>query len=206
MESSPVIKDMDRRDVDEPLPPFSIRQAVVCEFGNHKWVLDVKVVNGVEFVGLSKWDRHFVQFSTGEALDFRSSNKSANKQFFDELLQSKKLASTAAIKKTLEDSARNDEVIEADARRRKRKLSFSMSTLRASEVLGPPFVDINVRGHSMRVLCELKTNVLWMELTHANMEFVRKGMHESDQAGRSWSRKSSTAVGEVTPSDAIQEE
>ena len=192
MDSSPVVQDMPSEVANNhnaQLPDFNIRHARVCEFGKTKWVLDVKVVNDIEFVCLEKWDRHFVQFSTGEALDFRNiEHKSANKRFFDELLAARKAASVEAIKKALEEPT-TDEAVESDAKKRKRKAHYSMSTLNASLVLGPPIVDIVVRGYSMRVLCELKSTVLWMELIHANMDFVRKGIQDSDRAGRSWSKK-----------------
>jgi hypothetical protein len=182
--------DPPEQESPEQLPCFTLRQAVVCEFGKTKWILNVQVKNDISFVCLEKWDRNFVHFAMGEALDFRADKKrSANKVFFDEMVQARKQASIEAIKKVLTETDEDQQVVDADAKQKKRKVHHTIATIAASEMLGPAYVDIHVRGHTMKVLCSVKSNAIWMELNEQNMEFVRSSMVNSEGTGRSWNIK-----------------
>jgi hypothetical protein len=173
------------------LPAFTIRSTVVIQYGSATWVPEVQSVNDSDFISLNKWDRSFVHFSTGHALDFRAhAKKSANTEFFDRLLRAQRKASADAVASVLRDAEDPLEDEGEPRRKRKRQQVFSMKVLQDSELLGPATVNINIDGHSMTVLCKLRSKSLWVELTNANMTFIRNGTQQSiDKAGRSWHPK-----------------
>ena len=166
-------------------PPFSIMQATVLQFGEKKWVLDTQEVNDVKFVCLTKWCRHFVQFATGQALDMRASKRvTGNKQFFDQLVKERRLASVAAITNTLHANGDGDDQSHG---RKNKKRKFSKADLLSSSMIAPSMVDVTIHGHTMKALFELRSiNQVWIELTMDNMKFVRAGMMQSAGEGRSW--------------------
>jgi hypothetical protein len=176
-------------------PAFTIRSTVVIQYGTSTWVPEIQTVNDVNFIGLSKWDRSFVHFSTGRALDFRAhARKSANTEFFDRLFRAQRKASAAAIASALTADEDGDKDSAEPARKRRRPHTYPMKVLISSEMLGPPTVTIDIDGHTFSVLCKLRSKSLWMELTESNLSFIRAGTLESiDKSGRSWGRAQSQA-------------
>jgi hypothetical protein len=181
--------------------PFSITEVPVIRYGKTTWVPDVKDVNGIRFICLSKWCRSFVHFTTGKALDFRKHKSfSANVEFFDKLVQARKRAAASAITDSLTDL---DVDAPTDGRRtKKRKVTWQ--ELCSSEMMGPPFVTINIDGHEMRVLSELRSSFLWVEFSESNLAFIRQGVEDalgSQSAGRSWAGRKSAACDRGDGSD-----
>lgn len=193
-------------ELNEP-PAFTIRSALVIQYGTSTWVPEIKNVNNIDFVGLFKWDRHFVHFSTGHALDFRGhSRKDANTEFFDKLLRAQKKASVEAVTAALNEGESEQHAEEEDqpAKRRKKKpQTYPMKVLLESEMVGPAIVEINVDGHRMNVLCKLgKSNSLWVEINEENMNFIRRGTRESiHRPGRSRGRAQGSVDGQLRDVD-----
>jgi hypothetical protein len=192
-------------------PAFTIRSTVVIQYGTSTWVPDIQTVNDVDFIGLSKWDRSFVHFSTGRALDFRAhARKSANTEFFDRLFRAQRKASAEAIASALKASEDEPgDAADQHSRKRKKPHTFPMKVLISSEMLGPPTVNINIDGHTFTVLCRLRSKSLWIELNESNLSFIRAGTLESiDKAGRSWGKahRRSLGQGSVEQEEAEQSE
>ena len=185
--------------------PFQLYETTVIKYGQRQWVPEVRDVNGIRFIGLNKWSREFVRFVSGRGLDLRNTQRNTvNSEFFDTMLAARKAASVEAIQNVLNES---DEADDADpspsARRPRKKQRHAWSVLYASQSLGPPFVDILVQGHQMKVLLEIRSNMVWVELTRDNLHFIQTGIMQSP-AGRSYKRKASQLAEHVVP-DAYDE-
>ena len=185
--------------------PFQVYETTVVKYGQHLWVPDVKDVNGIRFIGLSKWNREFIRFVSGRGLDLRNTQmNTVNSEFFDTMLAARKAASVEVIQNVLNESSEADDADPSpSARKPKSKQKHAWAVVCASESLGPPVVDIHVQGHQMKVLLELRSNMVWVELTPENLQFIQAGIIQSP-AGRSYKRKASQAVGSSVP-DASDE-
>ena len=60
------------------LQTFSLSKECVVKHGKFTWVPTQKVEQEIVWFCINKWDRHFVRFCTGKALDLRSSKSGAS--------------------------------------------------------------------------------------------------------------------------------
>ena len=186
---------------------FTIGQVTVVKFGKNMWVPDCKVVNGVTFIGISKWCRQFVLFATGKALDFRKDKSfTANVAFIDTLIKLRKQASVAAITAAMQVEEDIQEPHEGRKHSRGRKRKVSWQEVLSAELTGPAFVRIKADGHEMVVLSELRSPSLWVEFNHANLDFIRKGVQESLSTMGRGSRPNQHSTGHTDPSDIGNEQ
>ena len=181
---------------------FDIADVTIIKHGKVIWIPETKTVNGMQFIGLSKWNRDFVKFVTGKGLGFgNTQSNQVNSAFFDNVLAARKQASIEAVTKALEydEAPEGDLQQEGSKRRAKRSKKHSWSVLCSSEALADPVIEIVADGFSMQVLTELRSNMVWVELTKNNLAFIQKGVQASAR-GKSYKRKS-VADGEGELSD-----
>ena len=157
---------------------FELQQVTIVRTGKNIWVPDVKVVNGRSFIGISKWCRHFFLFATGRALDFRKDPSShGNLEFVNTLIKLRKAASRDAIESAIQLDEEDAADGEHKRKGKKRKVTWHEEV--AAELTGPAFVTINVDGHEMTVLSELKSAVLWVEFNRSNLAVIKTGVCET---------------------------
>jgi hypothetical protein len=180
------------------------KKVVVSNDFKSNWVPETQEVEGMFFMKVSKWDRSFVRFCTGQALLFSGGSRQDINVSFLELLQ--RLRTTVvdeAVKRVLDD--------EAGARKAKRvrKARLSDRDL-VPQVLSIQCPDVRrgdllVPATHIQVLFGVKNSDLWVEATAPVLEDLRHGVLASmdlDQSGRKWKpKKRSAASDHPTGSD-----
>ena len=155
---------------------FKIQQRWVISASNFSWVCNTKKDSaGRDYVRLTKFDRSLVRFALHKGMVH--GQRSANVAIMDRLIQSRRAASVQAVQSQTEDNAK--------ARKRKVRhedgsLVDDFVTIDLEEV-----TDANGKklgGYGTRALWGLDSSQLWLELTKANMEYMRaiiaKGQEE----------------------------
>ncbi|CAE7255754.1 GIP [Symbiodinium sp. CCMP2592] len=149
------------------------------------WLPSVQTVAGVEFLKLSKWDREFVQFCTGRALNLHQAGvkpvHSINVEFFRDLAELRVQACNAAVRKVI------IEACEAENKEKPAKIRLAQQQ---DEFLVGSSVSVEVPAihdsdqavieepRSLRLLWAIRGD-LWMELTEGNLRYVRKAVRNS---------------------------
>jgi hypothetical protein len=184
---------------------FELQQVTIVRTGKNIWVPDVKVVNGRSFIGISKWCRHFFLFATGRALDFRKDPSShGNLEFVNTLIKLRKSASRAAIEAAIQLD--EDDAADGEHKRKAKKRRVAWHEVVAAELTGPAFVTIDIDGHEMTVLSELKSAVLWVEFNHSNLAVIKTGIRETIGHPSSRARRKKDDSGDGTDDDNEQVE
>ena len=160
----------------DPLDPacFIMQPTWLLKSGSVKWYPEIDTQGGVDFVRLSKFDRHFVKFCLQRPMDLsRGVGRSANSTLFEDLLALRKTASVASVSAQME----MPEADEPASQRRKKRV-------RDEDVcLVDPVVRILLPGfefkgetypsREVQVLFGVKSKDLWIELSHKNMAYMR---------------------------------
>jgi hypothetical protein len=154
------------------------------------WVPDSQEVEGATFMRISKWDRNFVRFCTGQALLFSGgTRRDVNVSFIEVLQRLRTSVVDSAVAKAFTD--------EEGGRKRKRSrkarvcdrdlvpsiLSIDCPEIRRGELLVPAM--------TMRILFGIKNHDLWIEALPANLEYIRHGVVsalDAEETGRKWKR------------------
>ena len=184
----------------EEQPRMTIAQKWVikcCDNRRSKfWVANTKDdSHGRPYIKLSKFDRSFVYFCLGKGMDLES-QRSANVQGFDALMQRRKAASVQAVHRALETE--NSQGKKRKVRDEDKELVDDHVTIELDELTTN---DGRVcGGFGARVLWGLDSSTLWLELTEANMEFMRV-MVRAGQSDRGKTKSKNTAAkGKPKPS------
>jgi cytosine/adenosine deaminase-related metal-dependent hydrolase len=74
------------------------------------------------------------------------------------------------------------------------------------QLTGPAFVTIDIDGHEMTVLSELKSAVLWVEFNHSNLAVIKTGIRETIGHPSSRARRKKDDSGDGTDDDNEQVE
>ena len=84
---------------------LQIAQLWVMKEGKDTWIPQTKVIDGIVFGLLDKWDHGLVKVLTGKALDLRKNKTSGtlNTKTFDELFAERQIAFDRALALALED-------------------------------------------------------------------------------------------------------
>jgi hypothetical protein len=160
------------------------------------WCPNTTVVDGVHYVELDKWDRKFILFCTGRGLNLNPGKRhDINYSFLEDLQKLR----TKACDKALAD-AYADETNERPAKRvRKARLSDRDVAGHVVQIKGPDLQrgGVHIQGVTLQVLFGVKHSSVWMELTAANLEYIRNGVlmsMEQNEVGRKWSAKMTSQV------------
>lgn len=167
------------------------KKVVVSNDFKSNWVPETQEVEGVFFMKVSKWDRSFVRFCTGQALQFSGGpRQDVNVSFLEVIQRLRTSAVDAAVKRVFDD--------EAGARKTKRVRKARLS----DRDLVPPVLsmqcpeirrgDLLVPSLHIQVLFGVKNSDLWVEASAPVLEYLRHGVLASldaDQSGRKWKPK-----------------
>lgn len=158
------------------------KQWVVKTSGSKKtWVPTIKKEGDISFIRLDKFDRSFVYFCLGEAMDL-GRGKSGNVQAFDELMSVRKTESIKAVEAVLFAG-------EQPGRTKKRKVREE-----DKELLSKPWVEIAlpVFEHDGQTYGPLSAKAvwgvsdprLWLEFRADILQYMRGLVREGHSAGR----------------------
>ncbi len=162
------------------MKPVLIEHLPVITGGHLKrqWVPTSKVVEDVEFMCISKWDRGFVFFCTGKSLDLRKGAASRiNVPFVDELKGLRDSECDRALAQALYCGDGSDEGPPKKAR--KATKADAVLVQRILELKVPRFGDDGAAAdgvYTMRTLFTPCDGGVWIELNEENLNFVRGGV------------------------------
>ena len=104
-EAEVVQSENEEEPTQDPLDPacFLTQPTSLLKSGTVKWYPEIDTQGGVDFVRLSKFDRHFVRFCVQRPMDLsRGVGRSANSTLFEDLLALRKAASVASVSAQME--------------------------------------------------------------------------------------------------------
>ena len=130
------------------------------------WVPTQKLLHGSSWLQFSKWDRGFVRFVQGQALNLKSNQGggTCNVAFLDDLKKRRQEECDQLLAKALEDPA---EGVEEGQPRKKRKLAKAKAEVTGKDGAVTP-------GREMRMLTEsIDEAKFWVELTASNLEYIK---------------------------------
>ena len=169
---------------------FSLEKRWVIFSKGQKWVPQCKQDSHQrDYIQVGKFDRSFVKFCLGQGMVV--GKRSANVPAFDKLLENRKAASVQAVNANTEDDSK-----------KKRKVRPE------DESLVDGFIHIELEeiqwqgdtlgGYSARALWGLDKNTLWIELTKANLTYL-KAMVSAGQGERGRTRPWKTNETDAKP-------
>lgn len=179
---------MSRSDVEIEM------KVVILNKNNKKnpWLATSTDTGGCKFVLLEKWSRDFTKFVTGKALDLRRCETTGiNSTYFDHLLRQRNDKSKLAVKEAtqVEEEGGNAQYVA------KRRVTAK------DRDPAPPFVEIELPevcfggaafpARSVRVLWNVKSTDLWVELEADVLEHIRLGILQWPKTSRKRARDTS---------------
>jgi len=172
------------------------KKVVVSNDFKSNWVPETQEVEGMFFMKVSKWDRSFVRFCTGQALLFSGGSRQDINDSFLEMLQRLRTS-------VVDEAVKRVFVDEAGARKAKRVRKARES----DRDFVPPVLSIQcpdiMRGDLLvpsmliKVLFGEKNSDLWVETSAPVLEYLRHGVlasMDADQSGRKWKPKQRSAA------------
>jgi hypothetical protein len=186
----------------------TLRLVITNDHLKMPWAPQVKNVNGQTFVQIDKWSRQLCMFVCGTGLNLSKSKKSQSINcLFLEDLQKRR---TAACDEAVADAYGGDDAFaegpptKKRARKAKeadRDIVPSVVAVQCPEVKR---LDLVLPATSIQMLFGVKNNNLWVELSAANLEYIRHGILASVEArefGRHW--RSSVPVYEAEEAPVV---
>eukprot|EP00435_Cladocopium_sp_Y103_P076107 s119_g77.t1 len=189
----------------EPVPepeerPVHIRQVFAVSGGglslahgkgSPQWLPEVVSINGMEFIKLSKWCPMLTRFCTGKSKLMRKKAKAThtiNVAWFEEMAELRKQACNQAWRDVMVANANGDD--SAKPVKFRPAMQQDEFLVDRSVVLSVPRVDEETPARNVRVLWAAKGTDIHIELTTANLEYVRRAIMASEPAEknrrRSW--------------------
>ena len=184
-------------------PSFTLKEVDAVEVQGSKslWIPTTCTVENTKFIKISKWDRGFCKFATGQTMERRSGKQSnsVNYQCLDSLLKLRRQACNSALRKALAEAEACEERPTMSLRGKKKDTQARES-------------DRAIAGHSvyldtpetqrtasvrMQVLWSVQSD-LWVEYTQVNLEYLRSCILDEKEAqalGRTRKRKADEAHG-----------
>ena len=160
-------------------PAFFVMKPTWClTSGTVKWYPEIDTQGGVDFVRLSKFDRHFVKFCLQRPMDLsRGVGRSANSTLFEDLLSLRKTASVASVSAQMEMPETEVDDAAAMTKRRKKRVRDEDVCL-VDPVVTIWLTELEFKGETfpsreVKVLFGVKSKALWMELSHDNLTYMR---------------------------------
>jgi hypothetical protein len=156
------------------------------------WIPDTKVVDGVAYCRVNKWDRGFVRFATAKTL---KEHQNANVQFVDELIRLRNNACDALFRSNQQPA--QTEQHEADGQVSKKRRQAYVRKARSSDGCFLPasmtmvLPDVArhdgevLRGFECKVLFEgIRTSNLYIEMNADVMNYIYCGVSCCGTKGR----------------------
>jgi hypothetical protein len=149
------------------------------------WLPEFKVVQGIAFVKLSKWDRGFVRYLTARALDLGDKHTYANFAFFDELCSRRDIAFDEALQNIAQQAEADAQEAGQPSRPAKRPRR-NMRARHSDAAVLPAMAAIDVPNFPLcsrddipdriNVLIDgLRTRTLFAQLEVGVLECIREG-------------------------------
>eukprot|EP00439_Symbiodinium_sp_Y106_P024521 s8377_g3.t1 len=191
----------DRQDDEEELP-IKIYTALCIEGAGLKkktWQPAIQIVSGTNFVKLQKWDRFLTQFVTGKGLRLHSSKEhNINRQWFHIMAELRREACQESLKRVIVQAAES----EGNPPPQKIRLAMQQDEYLAGRIVqikAPAVVDkagqLRHEEHQLQVLWGIKGLDIWIELTEANMQYIRLAILHSEAYIQPPSTKRAKAAG-----------
>jgi hypothetical protein len=146
------------------------------------WTLDTEVVDGRTYVKLFKWNRDFIRFVHGRALNFGDKSTYCKLTFFDTLLRLRNNACDAALREVLEQSRRDAEEINGvqGSRKKTRKVyrvaqPSDAAVLPAAVQISLPSLDISHPAEVYVLSSGVRSRELIIELSSEILDYIRHG-------------------------------
>ena len=155
------------------------KRSVISNENVRMWVPETTVVQGIEFLEISKWDRKLTQFCLGrKMLLVPGSTQHINVSFIENLQSLRTKQCVAAVQLVLAEDAR------CAGRKRQRAAKGSDGALvdRIHHIVVPQIIcpGFVVDAMEMKVLYGVKNNTLWVEMTPQNLDYIRHGVLHSN--------------------------
>ena len=153
------------------------------------WCPETVVVDECHFVELDKWDRKFILFCTGRALNLNPGKRhDINYRFLEDLQRLR----TQACDQALADAYRAENGDRQAKKIRKARVTDRDVAGHVVTITGPDLRrgGVHIQGLEMRVLFGVKNSSVWVELNAPNLEYIRNGIlmsMEQHELGRKWS-------------------
>ena len=147
----------------------------------HPWTPEVRTIEGIPFIHITRLSRELTRFVSGKCLDLRKGKgHSLNGSFIEKLLYRRNEAATAAVEMATEEESKDfkDEKMDKKGKKTRR-------VTRQDAVLAEPMLEIEVHdGLKAKVLFDVGNGPLWIELSAEVLEAVRSGILKSDEGSR----------------------
>ena len=184
-------------------PSFTLKEvdAVAIEGSKSLWIPTTCIVENTKYIKISKWDRGFCKFATGQTMERRSgkTSNSVNYQCLDSLLKLRRQACNSALRKALAEAEAAEERPTMILTKRQKKDTQARESDRAiaghSVYLDTPETQ-RTASVRMQVLWSVQSADLWVEYSQANLEYLRSCImdEKATQAlGRTRKRKAGEA-------------
>ena len=178
-------------------PAFFVMKPTWClTSGTVKWYPEIDTQGGVDFVRLSKFDRHFVKFCLQRPMDLsRGVGRSANSTLFEDLLSLRKTASVTSVSAQMEMPETEVDDAAAMTKRRKKRVRDEDVCL-VDPVVTIWLPELEFKGETfpsreVKVLFGVKSKALWMELSHDNLTYTRAWVQKGEGQAPARKKRSS---------------
>ena len=162
---------------------LQIAQLWVMKEGKDTWIPQTKVIDGIVFGLLDKWDHGLVKVLTGKALDLRKNKTSGtlNTKTFDELFAERQIAFDRALALALQTDCELCELEDECVKKKKQK-----TKRRQSQQCFVPMLSLHCKGFTdddgdvdpvdIKVLSDdiESLNKIWIELSVKNMTYIQR--------------------------------
>jgi hypothetical protein len=164
------------------------------------WVPRTKVVDGLVYCRLHKWDRGLIKFAKNVALDFRKNScREFNISLMDDLCKLRNIACDKALRdlRLQSDDGGADNI--------KKQKKYIRKARQSDQEILPNSVDITlptivlqdggvIEGFSVRVLSDgIRTSELYMEMNSEVMNYIWEVVQKSHTTGRHWRKPAKTS-------------
>ena len=183
---------------------ITLEAKMVLRAGGRQWAPDQKEVENKRFMSISKWNRGFVRFMTGKALDLRKEKQaksgSVDSPFMQKLLDARQEAADKLLQEalTVED--------ESQQPTKKRKVARAS---RKHAIHVPNTMEMEMSGYTLTLLFEgVGSSNVWVEMTEDNCNWLKTQIAAaSPRARQPRSSRKNTEAGSAQPvAEGNQEE
>ena len=168
------------------------------------WVAETKELDGNTFVKIDKWNRPFVSFVTGKALQLQAGREAHHLSIpaFGKLLDARKDACAELYQATVREAAAAAGDPEPQARQPREADCYLTGRVVTMRLPAVEFEGDTADAIEMRALWSISAPEMWVELTEANMDYLRvylkKGLqdHTGSEPQRRRRKKLQNALGD----------
>ena len=191
-------------DAEEQVDSIKVFKATCIQALGLKgpWLPAVQAVAGREYIQLSKWDRRLTQLATGQPLNLHTAAKkplnNINVRWFEVMAGLRLDACSASLRQVIRQAAEAEGVAKPQKIRQvtdqDKFLCGQTVSVEAPAVLSKDTGDELRPPLQMRVLFAVRGDI-WIELTAANLEYIRDAIRESEPYEQPVSKRAKTIRG-----------